>query len=171
MKHSPEAFPSPFQLRNSARGVTLIELMIVVAILGILASIAIVSYTSYVKEGKMTELRQYAMDVSRGQEQFFSRHHEYLDPDPNKYAEGEDQWTQLLEFNHNLPEGVSVEAAGNDSGGGGDCGDICDSAPDPSDDSDIWWAMRAVNEDLDYFVFYSNELEGPIELDISITED
>ena len=165
-----DALTSPNLLLNrsrSERGMTLVELMIVVAIVGVLASIAIVSYNSYVEEAHLTEMRQYAQDVERGQEDFHSRHGTYLDPTEydgeREYEHGDDAWAELLQFDHELPEQFTIET----DGGGPD--DNCDvtncSDADPSNEDVNWFAVRVEYDDLSYDIFYTSELSSPIEVE------
>ncbi len=51
-------------------GFTLIELMIVVAIIGILAAIAYPAYTDHVKRAKRSATQQYLMNIANRQEQY-----------------------------------------------------------------------------------------------------
>ena len=55
------------------QGITLIELMIVIVIVGILASIAYPAYTESVRKSKRTEGVTALLDVAQAQERFFSR--------------------------------------------------------------------------------------------------
>ncbi len=62
---------------KKASGFTLIELMIVVAIVGILSSIAYPSYTKYVQKSKRTEAMVALMQAAQLQEKFFSQNLRY----------------------------------------------------------------------------------------------
>ena len=53
--------------RSKNKGFTLIEVMVVVAIIGILASIALPSYSSYVRKGKRIEAKTALMSVLQSQ--------------------------------------------------------------------------------------------------------
>ena len=54
--------------RPRAHGFTLVEVMIVVAIIGILASIALPSYTQYVVQARRTEAQAVLMELAQRQE-------------------------------------------------------------------------------------------------------
>jgi type IV pilus assembly protein PilE len=60
------------------KGFTLIELMIVVAVIGILASIAIPSYTDYVQRGKVAEATSTLADLRVRMEQYYQDNRTYV---------------------------------------------------------------------------------------------
>lgn len=65
-------------MKQGQQGFTLIELMIVVAIIGILASIAVPNYTEYVRSGKAIEATAALADQRVKMEQYFQDNRTYV---------------------------------------------------------------------------------------------
>lgn len=68
-------------MRSRERGVTLLELMAVVVIIGILASIAIPSYRTYLLRAQRTDGTSALLRVAAAQEKFYLQNNRYASQD------------------------------------------------------------------------------------------
>lgn len=68
-------YPSP--LRRTARGFSLIELMVVVVIVSILAAVALPSYQNSVAKSRRTVAKTALLDLAARQEKYFSTMNQY----------------------------------------------------------------------------------------------
>lgn len=66
------------RLTTRQQGFTLLELMIVVAVIGILASIALPAYTGYIQKGKAAEATSNLADLRIKAEQYFQDNRTYV---------------------------------------------------------------------------------------------
>ena len=66
-------------MRRSNRGFTLIEIMIVIAIIGIIITIGYPSLTEYVKKGRRTEVAGLLSEQAQILERFYSQKNVYTD--------------------------------------------------------------------------------------------
>lgn len=63
--------------RRALKGFTLVELMIVVALVAIMAALAMPSYESYMRKARRTDAKNALLDLAIREEKFFSIHNRY----------------------------------------------------------------------------------------------
>lgn len=93
------------------RGVTLLELMAVVAIIGILAAIAVPSYRNYVMRAQRTDAMSALLRIAAAQEKFYLQNNQYADALDDLNIEGtENGWYDLEIDNTDVARDFTVTA-------------------------------------------------------------
>ncbi|MBX3250824.1 MAG: prepilin-type N-terminal cleavage/methylation domain-containing protein [Myxococcales bacterium] len=145
--------------RSSEAGFTLMELMIVVAIVGILAAIAIPTFTAYVQKSRTTEATTFLAEIKQRQEAYRAEFNQYADvmnPQPSTIPRGGQQigwdptqaeWQQLgaaadnaVRFQYDTFAGLPSQAV---SGGLAGCGG---GAGTGVDNTEFWFVAQAVGD-------------------------
>lgn len=101
---------------STNRGVTLIELLVTVAVLGIIASMALPAYTGYIATTRNTEGFNDLASIQLAQEEFFLENNRYF-PDPDGLVESSDgtldtYWTAAEGLDRNFDYAVTASAGG-----------------------------------------------------------
>ena len=128
------------KLRNKAQeGFTLIELMIVVAIIGILAAVAIPAFMKYIKKSKTSEARQFVKKIYDGARAY------YMDRNGRETLADADGGAQ---FPRSADSGDTVPAVGACCSSGDKC---MPSAANWTDDT--WVALQFSVDDPHYYSY------------------
>ena len=77
--HVPEKLLTAARTGRRQRGVTLLELMVVISILAILASIALPTYRRYLIRSQRTEAKIALLQLQTAQEKFYMQNNSFTD--------------------------------------------------------------------------------------------
>jgi len=101
------------QMRKYMQGVTLMELMIVVVIIGILTAIAFPNYRQFVARAKRTEAKAALLQIATNQEKFYLQNQRFGTLAELNYASNQtetDAYTIVLTFNPSNAENFQAQA-------------------------------------------------------------
>lgn len=98
----------------TVRGFTLVEMMVVVAIISVIAAIAMPSYTNYITRANRSAAKAVMVRITDRQEQFFLDNKQYA---PNLQALGYDELAMGVDDNGNVvpmadPDRIYIVAVG-----------------------------------------------------------
>lgn len=113
------------RMGGMAHGFTLIELMIVVAILGILTSIALPAYQQYVLRASRADAQAILMETAQYMERYFTTNNSYADAAPvstvSPKGAGGGKIKYNIGFSEQSPTTYTLQAVPN----GGQASDAC----------------------------------------------
>ena len=84
-------------ITGSSKGFTIVELLVVVAIIGILSAIGVVSYNGYVSGSKKTAAENTIQQIALAQTEYYSNNGEYYLSEAGNTCEASDTSSEAIE--------------------------------------------------------------------------